>query len=78
MMRARWRSRGGSLVDEDRNEDQIVDAKHDLQQDERAKSEPTRGISNPFHPLRSCVVVIPQHSRHLTHGTEAGYFVASH
>jgi hypothetical protein len=31
--------------------DQVIDAKHDLKQDERAQSEPTRRISNPFHPL---------------------------
>ena len=46
--------RGWKLVDQDGDEDQIIYAEHDLQEDERAKSKPSRGICNPFHGIGPC------------------------
>ena len=40
---------GRQLVGEDGDEDQIVDAKDDLQHHQSRQTEPDRGISEPFH-----------------------------
>jgi hypothetical protein len=54
---------GRLLVDHDlpdADEDQIVDAEHDLEEDERTKSQPSRGICNSFHGVRySLEMVFP-------------------
>ncbi len=51
MIRARSRCVGRQLVREDGDEDQVVDAQHDLEHDEREQADPDGRISDPFHVL---------------------------
>lgn len=41
----------GQLVRQDRDEDEVVDAEHDLQRDEGGEPDPDGRIGDPFHGL---------------------------
>ena len=50
--RARSRWLGGQALDEDRDEDDVVDAEHDLEQGQRRQGDPGLGVRQQFHLSR--------------------------
>ena len=65
-------SRLGQLVDQDRDEDDVVDAQHQLERGQRGKSDPGLGVSEQFDDAGLVGCSGPQAAAEISDGADFG------